>query len=535
MTSTPAASTSTPTRTTCASPTRRPPSAAPSSATGFGSLPRLRLWIRSVHPRRPPAPATSKARTSWASSPGRPTSRGAWSAGGWRRTRPSTTPTPTSSSRPRRRGPRSSRRRSRAPRSLARPPATSPCRSRRRWCATSAFIQDTWRFNPKVTFKLGVRYDQVQFDNDIGAEIADMDAIQPRLALAWDITGDSKTVARFNWGRFMHPNALTLPNFACQDTVPTFRYLSCSFNGLSREACEGLFGGLTLSAGGFTVPRYILDPQSFDPAGWVLVPSQVFSSEPSQIAPGLEPTVAEELILGIERELTRRTAISLSYVDKETDDILEDTCNGNLPTPSANAACDFYVMANIPGLRREYQGFLLGFESRATDWLHVLASYVYSESKGNVEYNQNAGSDFDIFPDHFDNRFGFLSDHQRHRGKLNGYVDLPLDFTVGWSSYWSSGMHFEAREAGPIYGEVFLEPRGSRESDELYRLDLQASKGFDLGRARLQVIAAVLNVLDDEQVLAICDRVEGCGSESLGAGRDFRQPRSFEAGFRVQF
>lgn len=380
-----------------------------------------------------------------------------------------------------------------------------------------------------------MRYDQVQFDNDIGAEIADMDAIQPRLALAWDITGDSKTVARFNWGRFMHPNALTLPNFACQDTVPTFRYLSCSFNGLSREACEGLFGGLTLSAGGFTVPRYILDPQSFDPAGWVLVPSQVFSSEPSQIAPGLEPTVAEELILGIERELTRRTAISLSYVDKETDDILEDTCNGNLPTPSANAACDFYVMANIPGLRREYQGFLLGFESRATDWLHVLASYVYSESKGNVEYNQNAGSDFDIFPDHFDNRFGFLSDHQRHRGKLNGYVDLPLDFTVGWSSYWSSGMHFEAREAGPIYGEVFLEPRGSRESDELYRLDLQASKGFDLGRARLQVIAAVLNVLDDEQVLAICDRVEGCGSESLGAGRDFRQPRSFEAGFRVQF
>ena len=396
------------------------------------------------------------------------------------------------------------------------------------------YLQDTWRLNPKITLKIGARYEAVQFTNDAGEEVADMDELQPRVALAWDITGDSKTVARFNWGKFMHPNALSMPDFARSGNTPTFFYLSCTANGLDRELCESIFTG-ELTAGGFTVPTWTLDPDGVDPAGWVLVPGNVFSSSPNQIAPGLEPTVAEELILGVERELTRRTAISFSYIDKETEDIFEDTCNGNLPTPSADAPCDFFVMANIPGLSREYTGYLLGFESRATDWLHVLASYVYSESKGNVEYTQNAGSDFDIFPDHFENRFGFLEDHQRHRAKLNGYVDLPLDFTVGWSSYWSSGMHFEAREAHPISGEIFLEPRGTRESDDLYRLDLQVSKGFEIGPLRLQVIGAVLNVLDDEQVLEICNRVEGCGDVQLGEGIDFRQPMSFEAGFRIEF
>ena len=72
-----------------------------------------------------------------------------------------------------------------------------------------------------------------------------------------------------------------------------------------------------------------------------------------------------------------------------TSDIFEDTCSGNWPTPGVGADCDYYVIANLPQLTRDYQGFLLDVESRFTDWLHILASYVHSESKGNVEYNRN--------------------------------------------------------------------------------------------------------------------------------------------------
>lgn len=398
----------------------------------------------------------------------------------------------------------------------------------------TGYLQDTWRLNPEVTLKLGVRYDTVSFDNDAGQEIADLDKVQPRVGVAWDLTGDGRTVARAGWGRFMHPSALTLPSFARINSLPSFAYLSCEANGIPGPVCESQFGG-ELTAGGITVPTWIPDPTGFTPDGWVLLAGNVFSSAPNVVDPDLEATYADELVVGFERELGRRTSAGIAYVNKETKDIFEDTCNGNFPVVGGSDACDFFVMTNLPGLRREYEGVILDFESRFTDWMHVLASYTYSESEGNVEYTQNAGSDFDVFPVHFSNRFGYLSDHARHRVKVNGFVDLPLDFTVGFDASYSSAYRFDVLEAADPYGDQFLEPRGSGEANDLYRLDLQVAKGFELGALRLELIGAVLNALDDEQVTEVCDQVTGCANVSLGGPLEFRQPRFYEAGFRIEW
>jgi len=40
---------------------------------------------------------------------------------------------------------------------------------------------------------------------------------------------------------------------------------------------------------------------------------------------------------------------------------------------------------------------------RSPDWLTLLASYTWSESEGNIEYTQNFGDDFNVYPWHFDN------------------------------------------------------------------------------------------------------------------------------------
>ena len=217
----------------------------------------------------------------------------------------------------------------------------------------TTYVQDTWRVNPNLTIKLGLRSDQVAFTNDVGQEVADMSKLQPRFGVAWDINGDAKTVARASWGRFMHPNALTLPSFARVNRLPTVRWLSCStFRASLGVNCRDQYPG-ERTVGGLTVSNWINDPAGFDPNGWFY--NTTFSSEPSTIAPDLEPTYADEWIVGIERELTRRTSIGLTYVNKETLDIFEDTCNGNLPTPAAGADCDYYVMANLPGLARGLQ------------------------------------------------------------------------------------------------------------------------------------------------------------------------------------
>ena len=405
----------------------------------------------------------------------------------------------------------------------------------------TVYVQDTWRVSEDVTLKIGLRSDQVGFSNDAGDEVADMSKLQPRLGLAWDVNGDARTVVRASWGRAMHPNALTLPSFARARRTPSVRYISCStfspnFLGVAPENCAAATPG-ERTVGDLTLSNWLADPAGgFDPNGWFFFDS--FSSQPARIAPDLDPTYADTWLVGVERELTRRTSIGLTYIEKETSDIFEDTCNGNVPTPTAGAECDFYVMANLPRLVRDYSGVILDFESRFADWIHVRSSYTYSESKGNVGYTQNQSAAYDIYPDHFQNRYGFMADHRKHRVKINGYVDLPLDFTLGFVGFWSSPFVYSATEVHepPSYGLDYTEPRGSREANDNYRLDLELRRGFNFGdRLRFELIATAFNVFDQEQITAVCGSATGCADVDFGLATSYRQPRSFEAGIRFEF
>ncbi len=398
----------------------------------------------------------------------------------------------------------------------------------------TAYVQDTWRLSPKVTLKLGVRNDQISYTNDVGEEVAEMSKLQPRLGVAWDIKGDAKTVARLSWGRFMHPNALTLPDFARVNSEPTIRWISCSTFASNLGAnCRDAYPG-TRTIGGLTVSNWIADPVGFDPNGWFY--NRTFSGSPSTIVPDLEPTYADTLVVGIERELTTRTSIGLTYIDKETSDIFEDTCNGNVSTPSADADCDYYVMANLPGLTREYSGVALDFTSRFSDWIDLRASYTRSESEGNIGYTQNAGTAYDYYPVHFTNRYGYINNHRKHRAQVNGFIDLPLDFTLSVRAFWWSPFVYSATQPGDPYGTEFLEPRGSREApDNQYRVDFSVIRYFTVGQARLGLIASVHNAFDDEQVTAICGSATGCSGVEQHVPTSYRQPRGFEAGIRLTF
>lgn len=398
----------------------------------------------------------------------------------------------------------------------------------------AVFAQDAWRITPRITAKLGVRYDQVDFTNDVGTEVADLSKVQPRLGLAWDLTGNARTVFRASAGRFMHPSALTLPFYARQDAAPTVAYLSCTTFGIG-PSCEDRFGG-TISVGGYDFPTWIMDPDNTDPNGFLLVPGNIFSSEPSQVHEDLNPMYTEEVILGVEHAFAPRTSVELTYVDREWNDIFEDTCVGNFPTPSAGANCDFYLFANLPQLQRDYTAYIVRMETRDIERLHLVASYTNADSRGSVGYTQNAGADFDIFPDHFVNRYG--RDEPEHSVKLNGYVDLPLEFTVGFDAFWRSEFFWTPTIPGPTagYGTQFVEPRGSREGEDIWQLDLELSKYLTFGDVRARLIGTVFNVTSEEAPNAFCANFSGtCSGIAFGEATSWQQPRRYEVGFRLEF
>ena len=282
-------------------------------------------------------------------------------------------------------------------------------------------------------------------------------------------------------------------------------------------------------------------PDGMDPFGWFLLPWDIYGLGETLVQPDLKPTYADTLSLSYEREVGQRASIELTYVDKKTRDIFEDTCAGNYPEPSPNAPCLEYLLGNLPGLARDYEGYIVRFETRSFSWLTLLASYTYSKSEGNLEWSQGDNADFDIYPWHWENRYGYLSDHRAHRFKLNGFFYIKGDWTIAFDGFWSSAFTWEP-QATPFdnpeisYDVYFLEPRGSRDAFDAHGLNLQLSKGFTFGNSvRMVLIGTVYNTFSTEYGTDVCSLSMGCGGFAMGDATDWSLPRSYELGFRLEF
>ena len=240
----------------------------------------------------------------------------------------------------------------------------------------SIFLQDALELGTRFRLMFGGRWDQVQYENDAGDEVADMDRVQPRIGLTWQITGDGKTLARASWGEFLHPSALYLSGQAATNSLGTADlYFSCGdvFGPNVTLATCGPAARTFFNLSGVTIG----DPFGVDPRGWFLAVDSP-ASTPNQIASGLDPTFSQQLILGIERQLGARSLLELTYIDKDTEDIQESTCAGNLPEPSVGAACNFLVVDNLAPLTREYEAIGAGAalarrrSLRAARFLHLV-------------------------------------------------------------------------------------------------------------------------------------------------------------------
>jgi hypothetical protein len=405
------------------------------------------------------------------------------------------------------------------------------------------YLQDAWSVSPSLTLKAGLRYDRAGYADELGRQVATLGELQPRLGFAWSLGGDARTLLRGGYGLFMHPSALSLPQYARVTFAPTTRYVSCSQVVAPGVADPAQLAALCQAYAGARGGAVIADPLGRDPAGYAFFDQ--LSSQPNQVDPHLRPTVAGELTLGIERQLGAHTAVEASYVYKRTRHIIEDTCSENVPRPTPDpgfTGCPYRILTNPAAARRDYHGLVLRLDSRAADWLNVTAAYTYSLSRGSIEYTQGSGPDFDIYPVHFTNAYGYLSDDRRHRVRVKGYVKLPFDLAFAANATYESPFDYSVLRAldPPLYGSQFLAPRGSRRANANYYLEVELRKAFRLGRLELDLIGTLENVLGTEQPLAVCQLAAGCtpaDGDTLALGQPiaYQAPRTYEVGVRLVF
>ena len=356
------------------------------------------------------------------------------------------------------------------------------------------FVQDEWRILPRLTFNLGLRYDTYAYDNDAGRRVFTASLLQPRGGIAWDITGDAKNVWKVFGGRYGDASLLALPQIVNTHAAITEELVN-----------ENIFGDLN---GDGTVEARAPFAVFGGPGG------SVFAHNGN-----LNATSVVEYQTSYERRINADSAIGVTFVRRKTYNIIEDRFN---------EATGVYDIDNLAQADRNYYGAELRYTTR-WDHLFLAGSYNWSKSRGNIEYTQSLGTDFD-FPVLSENRYGWLTDDVRHAVKLNGYYDLPLQFQVAFSYLYNSGAPWTTVRNTLPYGEKFLEPRGSQRFPDLHQLDLEARKGFSVGPTTIQLSASVINVFDTEIVTNVNNL-----SGQFGQAINWQTPRRYEVGASFAF
>ncbi len=184
----------------------------------------------------------------------------------------------------------------------------------------SFFLQDSWQPLPSLTVKPGVRLDRAAYENGVGLRVADLEAWQPRLGVAWDLLGSGRSVIRASWGRFMHPSTNNLPDLINSRAWGRLTYYGyeyyCRFPGTGfcdREwlaANRALDGQelVTVDAEGQEHYWYLQESVGQDP----------FESVDTLGAGELEAPRMETLSVAFEQQLGRSSSASVEYVDKRS-------------------------------------------------------------------------------------------------------------------------------------------------------------------------------------------------------------------------
>jgi hypothetical protein len=233
----------------------------------------------------------------------------------------------------------------------------------------SLFVTDHWVASPRLTFDLGLRFESVGSEATGDVHTVEVKTLVPRLAGAFDLTGDGKTIlqgtyahyaGKYNDVQFSRNSSVGNPDrYVMQYTGPV---------GEGRGFASG-----------------------FDPANYTVTVSGTFPTANVSFADHVGSPMTKEYTVALAREIGQKGYVRAAYVNRSATDFVEDfiTVEGGRTTVVLNglpAAFDNVVYANTDLARREYQGLDFGGAYRVRPSLAVNGQWtVQLENDGNFE------------------------------------------------------------------------------------------------------------------------------------------------------
>jgi hypothetical protein len=461
----------------------------------------------------------------------------------------------------------------------------------------SAYVQDTIT-RGRATFQLGVRYDS----NSDKAEAATIGAnplggvwlpaidfpgadpgvafndFSPRIGVTYDVTGNSKTIARANYARYYGQ----VGNGGVASTInpvgaTTLRYpwIDANRNGLADA------GEIGLSA----------DPLSASTNWSAANPANTVSA--NTVDPDLKNDTTDEFIVGLDHEIGGGFAFGANYIWRrysnfswedrvgiDSSDWVAKTftpaasaCPGDDGLRTAPAACQqvtYYeptfqqptvvTLTNVPGYHRVFNGIeLTGRKRMSNRWL-MNTSFAYNST--DVHFgsfpgaaNQSTGTSGTIpiseDPTNRDVREGGQYDYLTSGSgigniyvnakwlfKLSGLYQLP--YAVNVSAFYNArqGYPFErgilspSRLNGASTVFVVLDPVGDERLPNYQNVDFHVERPIAVMNIRFIPSLDVFNVMNSDTVQAIRGTQNAANANQIQA---IVAPRVWRFGVRVNW
>jgi carboxypeptidase family protein/TonB-dependent receptor-like protein len=402
----------------------------------------------------------------------------------------------------------------------------------------SVFAQDAWHATNRLTFNVGVRGDLYQGKGKSSGKVYDSNNWAPRLGLAFDVAGDSKTVLKGSYGLY-YEGAQTQ---------------------LFTRALPGLEDYVT----------YEVNPNGTVGAEI----DRTLLSIPYKMAKDIKHPRVDETTVGFERALRGDMRLSLTGVWRDNknfvnsvnpsarwDPVTVTTDLGSQLTlyrwTNKAATSSDYIIQNVDGFQylgsngnvvgtaspfRKYRAFMAVLNKRYTDRWQAQISYVRAKATGNVDNgsaSQVATRQFESPNLALVNSEGESSFTPKHEFKLLGSYQIPV-IEASINAYFraTSGLpyqriqQFATSVVGPgsstSYRRVPINPRGTYHLPTLNQLDLRIEKNFTApGSNRIGIYMDLENVANRGGLTNIVTRTT---STTLSNGSTFPLPFGTPAG-----
>ncbi|MCX6551436.1 MAG: TonB-dependent receptor [Acidobacteria bacterium] len=363
----------------------------------------------------------------------------------------------------------------------------------------SVYGQDSWKIASRFTLNAGVRWERQSLLSRDGTQTANLDKNWAlRLGAIWDISGDGRSKAYFNYGRFYEniPMDMNIRAFGGELTAFSYNY--------SPNAAD-------------------IQPVAGTPSK-----SSVLGAATTPVDPNLKGQYIDEYLVGYERELGPSFSIGFKYAHRTLGRVIEDflvpaegsyfIANPGIGEMGQEMAFYDTSLPNVaaPTPVRKYDSVEINAKKRYSNGWQLMASYVWSKLEGNYDgvfqastgqLDPNINSAYD-YADFLVNAQGPLSNDRRNAIKLDGSYEFQSGavkgLNLGGSMRWLSG--FPVSAYGYSFGyaswEYYLVPRGTLgRSPADWEANLHASYPIRLGgNVKLDGIVDVFNLFNRQAI-----------------------------------